>query len=304
MATDRKERLSRAAAEAAVNMGKARESAAGRSGPAAPGDLYVFPVSESAALEWLVIRAHPDDPGLLLLVPGDDFPLAGTADVPLPPDPTRRRLIARCGQGLWAPTTLLDARRRVGCLPVDQLPQVRQMLADLARGRNTGGEQQQQADADPEYEDWMEVVEGARKRLQGFADHSRPVYVLSTSPSQALAAEPQFALAAETGDELAAGMERAATRVNAGLISYEFPLPEGGKLSFLVHEHGMSVAWDGPGAPPALCVEQEAGRPILAEWQKGTEDKFYRSDFVFQWSAGEVLISVDAPSPFTLIAKR
>jgi hypothetical protein len=264
----------------------------------------VFPVSESAALEWLVLRAHPDDPDLLLVLPCDDFPFAGTADVLLPADPAEHRLTARCGQGLWIPAALLDARRRIGSRPGDGLRPVRRKLADLARGRITGTEEQHAADADPEYEDWMGVVEGARERLRCLADHARPVYVLMPPPSGASAAELQLALAADPGDELLAGMERAAAAANAGLTFYELPLTQDGKLSFLLHEHGMSVAWEGPGAPPALSVEQEVGGPIRAVWRKDTQDKFSRTDLAFQWVAGEVFVTVDEASPFTLIVKR
>jgi hypothetical protein len=101
MPTDRNERLRRAAAAAVARLQKARDLSARRSGPPIPGDLYVFPVSESAALEWLVLRAHPDDPDLLLVIPCDDFPLAGTADVPLLGDPA--------GHGLyWSYSSFSD----------------------------------------------------------------------------------------------------------------------------------------------------------------------------------------------------
>src|SRR5437868_4810928 len=135
MSTERNERFRRAAAEAAANLGQARARAAQRSGPPAPGDLYVLGRIESAALEWLVVRAHPDDPALLLVVPADDFPLIGPPDLELPRDPVRRRLTARCGQGLWVPAALLEARRRVASLAIEAVPLVRQKLAALARGR-------------------------------------------------------------------------------------------------------------------------------------------------------------------------
>src|SRR5437763_1599639 len=43
----------------------------------APGDLYLFRLDTEIEPEWLIVRAHPDDPQLLLVVPVDDFPLAG-----------------------------------------------------------------------------------------------------------------------------------------------------------------------------------------------------------------------------------
>jgi hypothetical protein len=144
----------------------------GNLGPPTPGDLYVFPLGADAALEWLVVRAHPDDHNLLFLVPADGSPLAGTPDVPLPHDLVRRPLTVRCGEGLWAPALHLQPGFRVGVLPAEALRLVRQKVGDLARGRVTGTEEQRRADGDPEYEDWLGRVERARERLQAEMDHA------------------------------------------------------------------------------------------------------------------------------------
>ena len=71
-----------------------------RSNPATPGDLYVFTIAMDAAVEWLVVQEHPDDSDHLLMVPADDFPLAGTSNVVLPHDLVGRPLTARCGCSL------------------------------------------------------------------------------------------------------------------------------------------------------------------------------------------------------------
>src|SRR5690242_17415698 len=63
------------------------------------GHLYVFHVE--VALEWLMVREHPDDEMLALLVPCDDFPLVGSCDVRVPLDLIDRPLIARCGEAIW-----------------------------------------------------------------------------------------------------------------------------------------------------------------------------------------------------------
>src|SRR4051812_7005429 len=97
----REERLRQACAAAAERLARSREQAGPRAGPPGPGDLYVFPLDVEAALEWLVVLEHPDDRGLLLAVPADDFPLAGTPDVAVAREQAGRPLTVRCGEGLW-----------------------------------------------------------------------------------------------------------------------------------------------------------------------------------------------------------
>src|ERR1700736_3402209 len=93
----REERLRRAIAEAAARLARSEGRLSGRTGPPAPGDLYVFPLEGDAAPEWLVVREHPADRDVLFLVPADGFPLAGTPDVELAEESGGRPLTARCG---------------------------------------------------------------------------------------------------------------------------------------------------------------------------------------------------------------
>src|SRR5262245_36477151 len=128
----------------------ARDEAARREGPPAPGDLYVFRLDAEVAPAWLVVRAHPDDSHLLLSVPVDDFPWAGPPDVILPQGRT-----ARCGQALWVPAGHLLPALRAGSVPEDVVRLVRRKVAELARGQVIATEQQQRADHDPAYEGWL-----------------------------------------------------------------------------------------------------------------------------------------------------
>ncbi len=134
--------------------------------PTEPGDLYVFPPGGAAALEWLVVRPHPDDAGLLFVVPVDDYPRAGTPDVALAAEVAGRPRAARCGQGLWIAADRFEERHRAGRLADEALRLVRQKLADLARGRITSSDEQRAADDDSDYAGWMEDVEAARQRLE------------------------------------------------------------------------------------------------------------------------------------------
>jgi hypothetical protein len=130
-----------------------------------PGDLYVFALPVDVALEWLVVREHPDDPDLLLAAPADDFPLVGTPDVLLPRESARRPLTARCGETLWLPRDAFSSGIHAETVPQEVLSLVRRKLAKLSRGRASGSDEQRQVDLDPEYGYWIGLVERCRDSL-------------------------------------------------------------------------------------------------------------------------------------------
>lgn len=122
-------------------------------------NLFVFNLDTDIALEWAVVRAHPDDPDLILLVPLDDAPFVGTADVVLPVD---RLLIARCGESDWFDLSVLSRGVCLGEVPVQP---IRQRLAELVRGRIV--QSRPAIDADPEYEQLLRDIQRAREELSG-----------------------------------------------------------------------------------------------------------------------------------------
>jgi hypothetical protein len=161
-----------------------------------PGDLYVFDTGQDVAIEWLVVRAHPDDPDLILLAPVDDFPLAGTPDLVLPVERVGRPMTVRCGETDWFPRSLFTPDLRVDSIPDDLLALVRRRLADLARGRALEP-QAPTIDLDPEYEDWLAEVAQARSTLLARAELSQLTLRQPTpAPADRL---PELALAAESG---------------------------------------------------------------------------------------------------------
>src|SRR6516165_8902778 len=121
MTIPRIERLHQAIAETARELERVAAHAPDRTGPPAAGDLFVFDTGEDAAIEWLVIREHADDPSLLLLAPGDDFPLVGPPDMELPRDLVGRLLTVRCGEALWVPVGFCQQRLRTGSVPMETL---------------------------------------------------------------------------------------------------------------------------------------------------------------------------------------
>lgn len=119
---------------------------------ALPGDVYVLPCGVNITVEWFVVRVHPDDATLVLVVPLDDFPLIGSDDIDVTGyRPTWR---ARCRFSVWIPRSICEPRLRTDCIP-QELPKIRTRLADLARGRSSvATTSQQNVDDDIAYENW------------------------------------------------------------------------------------------------------------------------------------------------------
>lgn len=108
--------------------------------PAEPGDVYVIPkVAGDVGVEWLVVRAHLDDPDTLLLVPTDDAELfQGEYDVPdRAADGTP--MVARCGYSVWCHRRLLTRDNRVDAGRLFWARSCRGVVAALARGNRPPG---------------------------------------------------------------------------------------------------------------------------------------------------------------------
>lgn len=94
------------------------------------GTMFVVPHNTDRCVELLVVRHHPDDQELILVVPCDDTPITEPIDVDLQ---AGRPLTARCGMSAWVEAQNL--KECVGAVSAEALHAVRSMLADLARGR-------------------------------------------------------------------------------------------------------------------------------------------------------------------------
>lgn len=157
--------LKDAIAFAAKRLEERKEKMDGRVGPTIPGDLYVFDIEETLAVEWLVVRSHPDEPGLVLMVPVDDFPLVGPADIDLWPfEEINRLMIVRCGQAVWLPIRCCEVK--TDFIREEPLLAVRRMMAALARGKITTPPAKTKVDADPAYHEWMALISRSREKLR------------------------------------------------------------------------------------------------------------------------------------------
>ena len=119
------------------------------------GDYFVLPSPKDVAVEWMVVRFHPDDSDLVLVVPCDDFFLIGTPDVKI------GGKTFRCGQNHWLPRTILT--EQCGTFPDGVVKQVRNKLAQIARGNFKHSRPID--DFDPEYEQWIDDVAKTREML-------------------------------------------------------------------------------------------------------------------------------------------
>ena len=162
---NRVERLQRAITDAVRRLECRSQRPQDRLPGPAPGDLYVFDTPVEAAIEWLVVRPHPDDAALVLLAPVDVFTLIGRSDVSLRHGFLDRPLTVRCGEAAWVPATSCPVHLRVGVIPDEALAPVRLKLAALARGNLPDAPGSTHVEADPEYAAWLEQIARARESL-------------------------------------------------------------------------------------------------------------------------------------------
>ena len=302
--------------DAAERLARAETRALSRNGPPTPGDVYVFDLREPLALTWLVTREHADDSNLILLVPGDDFPFAGLADVRIPLHVVERPLTFRCGEGFWAPLTLCQNGQRTDSIPPDAVASVRKMLANLARGRVEASAESSQVDCDPEYLDWLDLVADARRQLQERMDRhernsgeeEREVIALAQLPKGIppdVDNADSYSLAAESGGGLLAELAAASDRAVAADRYYQVALPSG-KLTFLIDDEGARGIWRGTeGAePPTLVARTAAGESCQAVWQSSREGDLRCMASVFPWIGREVVVAIDGGDGKTVVFQR
>jgi len=126
--------------------------------PPEPGDLFVLAETAGFPVEWAVLESRPGDPGRLLAVPADTNPLAGSADVEIPADEPAGPLTLRCRFGLWIEAARFDPTRRTGVLAPAAVARAVARRGELETGDLTSSPLAFEADADPEYEDWVREI--------------------------------------------------------------------------------------------------------------------------------------------------
>jgi hypothetical protein len=301
------DRIRNAITEAAEKLTRQSGPAAGRDTPA-PGDLYVFDVGD-VGLEWLVVRSHPDDPRLLLLAPADDFPLAGTPDLAIPPEVVGRPLTVRCGETDWFPAGLCTPRLRAGAVPENALGLVRHRLADIARGRSSEPADPS-VDFDPEYEDWVGEVARARVSLlaragavQSDAGDVIPLMSFARTPPAQFASVPEFSLAAESGGTWFA--ELGSALASSDDVKYhEVSDVPGGRLFLAADSLGVLGIWEGTRElVPRLTGTNPSGIETTATWEAGPEGRLHRTAAPFPWVDGLVALVIGTDPPRKMVVQ-
>lgn len=163
MRNDTKTRLKHAIGIAARDLAQHEETVRSMQSQGAIGQTYIIGPMDGidAAIEWAIVREHPDDPDTLLVVPFDDFELVGTPDAWIPRSIVNRPMIARCGESTWINRALLlECGQAVltGWLPEAATRIIRRKLADLVCGRC----RLRIHDLDPEYDNQIDRVRRAR----------------------------------------------------------------------------------------------------------------------------------------------
>ena len=297
------DRIRTAIAAAAESLPRSAGSDAADRALPLPGDLYVFDAGEQVGIEWLVVRAHPDDPDLTLLAPTDGCPLTGTPDLVLPAEGVWRPMTVRCGQTDWCPKSLFTPRLRVGTISDEVVALVKRRLDDLARGRALTPEVPA-ADFDPEYEDQMAEVAEARVALLARSEQVPPgslhvvrLVTLDKAPPQPLASTPEFSMSAEDGRSLFADLGQAIASLE-DVRYHEVPDVPGGRLFLVIGLAGVRGIWEGPhGSGPVLTSSSTSGEVLSTAWRPGPKGRLHLTDRAFPWVDGrvELLVATDPP---------
>jgi hypothetical protein len=165
MSPDRLDDLRKQARERSTRDRSEREERGG--GGPEPGDLFVLPETAGLPVEWAVLDRHPLNPGLLLAVPADANPLAGSADVEVPESEPGGPLNLRCRFGVWIEMGVFDPERRTGALAPAAVEEARRKRKELEWGEPSASPLAWEVDADPEYRDWLaDTAAPARAALE------------------------------------------------------------------------------------------------------------------------------------------
>jgi hypothetical protein len=293
---ERRRRLEEGMAEAGRRREALKEALARRTGPAQPGDVFLFHGPAAADLRWAVVLRHPDRP-LLFAVPADTTPLAGTADVEVPRDELGGPTVLRCGQGLWIHQDDFRPELRVALLGERALRRAQDKLEQIARGRVEGTARQAETDASPAYDDWLAEVAGAVEVLAETLRTRRRTVLPDEFRQDVLTVPAPAAPAAEDAGALQLDMAAApALHELLGVApeeappawAVEFAYP--GRLFLTRDAEGVVVRYfpaaDQP-APPLHRVPPD-GQAVAVTWKHTPNGKVHWA--VLPWDRGQVVL--------------
>ncbi len=267
--------------------------------PPAPGDVYLWVPANDHVLAWVVVGLHPTDADLVCVVPADGNPLAGLADVPVRGGPGEP-LCLRCGRGQWVRRADLAPDRRYRVLSEHHVCRARQKLRQLATGPLDGPSSAWEAQADPDYTDWMASVTAA---VLAAAARREPV-------AGAFFASRKSAGGLSLNELEAAFDDTAAVAAFAAALSEEelgtaIPFAGPGSLRAVAEAAGASVVFeaDASAAPPALFAADATGLWHALEW---TVESDRTARTTAPWVGAEVRLraGADPTAAVVVVAKQ
>jgi hypothetical protein len=276
----------RAAAEMGHRPGSRGPGDRGPGDRAEAGDLFVLRQTGHLPVEWVVLARRPATgdgsaadapaavaPSMLLAVPADANPLAGSADLELPSDSPAAPLTLRCGFGAWLAETHFDLARRTGRLGDEALRRARQVQAATIAGVPLAATPAQlEVDADPEYQEWVETVLVQARRAvieaHGFAASAAVAAVAAVVPAAEAPPAAAVAAVAPVAALIPIGRGRGET---LGRWRFERPYALVAALLLLLSLGlGIAVAWQARRLRE-LAAEQRHGQQLLRSARQSAE---------------------------------
>lgn len=270
-----------------------------RTGPARPGDIFLFDIPRDVGVEWAVVLPHADDPGLLFSVPVDANPMAGSADISLPDTAACAPLVLRCGCGMWVPQEEFDLRLRSGLLEDKYVEAARKTLHHLATGDLASIPARHEVDDDPEYIDWLTDIDAAREAiLASFGAKDFVIRIEDFRPHQSNTA---VALAAAAG-----GLAGEVAKILHRLPMYHrVQIDHPGDFYLLAEPQGIRALWIATsGTPPSVRSIDAGGRKRTARWVAKQDRSAYRTASVLPWRDDQVVLLVGKTKPRKLVVRR
>lgn len=137
------------------------------------GDLYRFNIKgipENVAIFWVIIDRHPDDPQLFFTATADTNPLIGSFDMLIPDSSLFGTLSLRLGRGQCLMESMFEPSLRVGMVEALFIERAQFMKSRIAKNEWIGSEMQQATDANPDYAEWIEVIDQAHSAMNTYLE--------------------------------------------------------------------------------------------------------------------------------------
>lgn len=121
-----------------------------RGKPPQPGEFFALSQTAEYDVVWAVINCDGRDPGLLLIVPGDLYPVAGPWDVSVVAGREQGALTLRCRCRLLVAQTDIDIEERSGVLTPEVVKAVETRLMEIEESEHSGQMPNWEMEAEPE----------------------------------------------------------------------------------------------------------------------------------------------------------